>query len=710
MKAERLIDRRKRTQGLDTGDSTMAKKRVTTEEEAPVTQAEEETGDNGDAVSEGYLLDYITGQKVKENGKELVRQRIARALFHEYHIPPQYMERDFKFRAGENNASFKVDIAIFGSARQDGTPRAVSDLRRVVFCKEEPKAKGKNKVTKLRDYEAAEKDLEGLKAVMEAVPSCRWGLWTNGLDFFFLHREEARFEVRFKPVGDWPPGDETPGSRDVVSNARMRRADPDMLRVAFRRCHNFIHGNGGIAPDKAFWQFLYLIFCKMHDERNGSSSRRFWAGPSEQFDPKGQQAIRERVLPLFDEVKKQYAPLGVFRQNDEITLNDKALAFMVSELARYDFTNTDLDAKGAAYQEIAGDTVKGDLGKYFTPRRAIKLMVQMLDPRPEHRVIDPACGTGGFLVAVLAHVLDQMRQEAGVTYGDLQSQKFKKVFERFREFTQRRLFGADFDPDLVKTTQMNVLMASNETGNIFHIDSLEFPGGSLDGVPKAKEKIKLGSIDLLFTNPPFGADIPITDPQVLRRYDLAHVWERRPDNTFANTGRVQGSVAPEILFIEQCLNWLKPGGRMAIVLPDGILGNPGDEPIRAWILKNAWVLASVDLPVEPFIVEANVNILTSLLFLKKKTEQEKLAEGRDGPKDYLVFMAVAEKTGVDRRGNTLYKRHPDGEIMMQEQEEQERIGTHTATLHRKRPVIADDLPEIGKAYLAFREQNREPGA
>lgn len=690
----------------------MVRKSATPQEEAPAPPPAE-NGGNGEAMSDGYLLDYITGQKVKENGKELVRQRIARALFHEYHIPPQHMERDLKFKAGDNNSSFKVDIAIFGSARQEGQPRDISDLRRVVYCKEEPRAKGKNKVTKLRDHEQAERDLEGLKAVMEAVPSCQWGLWTNGLDFFFLQREESRFEVRFKPVGDWPLGDETPGTRDVVSDARMRRADPDMLRVAFRRCHNFIHGNQGMAKDKAFWQFLYLIFCKMHDERNGKGARRFWAGPSEQFEPKGQKAIKDRVLPLFDEVKKQYAPQGVFRQSDEITLNDKALAFMVSELARYDLTNTDLDVKGAAYQEIAGDTVKGDLGKYFTPRRAIKLMVQMLEPRPDQRVLDPACGTGGFLVAVLTQILARMREAAGIRSDDHSSVKAKQVMDGFREFARTRMFGADFDPDLVVTTQMNVLMASNETGNIFHQDSLEFPQGSLGGVAAANDKIKLGSIDVLFTNPPFGSDIPITDPQVLKRYDLAHTWERRPDNTFANTGNVQGSVSPEVLFIEQCLNWLKPGGRMAIVLPDGLLGNPGDEYIRAWILKNAWVLASVDLPVEPFIVEANVNILTSLLFLKKKTEQEKLAEGRDGPKDYPVFMAVAEKTGVDRRGNTLYKRHPDGEIVYQEQEEKEhiRIGgeVRTATLRRIRPVVADDLPEIGKAYQQFRSEQKEPG-
>jgi type I restriction enzyme M protein len=175
------------------------------------------------------------------------------------------------------------------------------------------------------------------------------------------------------------------------------------------------------------------------------------------------------------------------------------------------------------------------------------------------------------------------------------------------------------------------------------------------------------------------------------------------------------TVAPEILFIQRAVEWLREGGRLGIVLPDGILGNPGDEPIRRWILDHCWVLASVDLPVETFIVEANVNILTSLLFLKKKTDQERLAESLSGrPVDYPVFMAVAEKVGFDRRGNTLYKRSPDGEIILEEQEEKERIrinGTNQfAILKRKVPSVDNDLPEIAKAYREFRQQYPEPGA
>ena len=158
-------------------------------------------------------------------------------------------------------------------------------------------------------------------------------------------------------------------------------------------------------------------------------------------------------------------------------------------------------------------------------------------------------------------------------------------------------------------------------------------------------------MDVVMTNPPFGSNIPITDPNILKHFELAHLWERTEDGGFRNTGRLQGSVAPEVLFIERCLDWLKPGGRTGIVLPDGILGNPGDEYIRWWLLRHCWVLASVDLPVEVFIVEANVNILTSLLFLKKKTDEEIRAEDLGQQVDYPVFMAVADTLGYVVKNN-----------------------------------------------------------
>src|SRR5262249_33504126 len=161
------------------------------------------------------------------------------------------MEPDFKVRVGGKLR--KIDIAIFHNSQ----PHNIEQLSRVVFCQQEPKKVGRNSIALIRDYDQAEKDLEAIKGVMEEIPSCKYGLWTNGLEFFFLEKKESRFETRFEPIGDWPLVDESQGTGEVASMAHTRRADSFMLRTAFRRCHNFIHGNEGMPKDAAFWQFLY---------------------------------------------------------------------------------------------------------------------------------------------------------------------------------------------------------------------------------------------------------------------------------------------------------------------------------------------------------------------------------------------------------------------------------------------------------------------
>lgn len=671
-------------------------------EAVDVRKPDEETEES---VGEGFVLDFISGtDHLADTPKEQVRQRIARALFHEYGICVEDMQRDFAVSVGGRRR--RVDIAIF---KHDGEHTS-ENLRRVVVCRPEPKL-GKKGAVKMRDYEQAAGDLDELNPFIVELDACQYGLWTNGLEFFFLQKKASRFQVDTEPIGDWPASDESIGTRDVVSHAHTRRADPEMLRTAFRRCHNFIHGNEGMPKDAAFWQFLYLIFCKMYDERAARDHRQFWAGPTEQFVAAGQEAIRKRILKLFSEVK--HAHKGVFRGNEEITLSPRALAFIVSELARYEFSRTDVDAKGAAYQEIVGTNLRGDRGQYFTPRGAIKLIIRMLGPKENERILDPACGTGGFLVATLAHVMERFRQQASVQAATESTAEFETLNERLRRFATNQVFGCDFDPFLIRATQMNMVMAGDGRGHLYHLNSLEFPAGHLDAVATAKKELPLGTMDVVMTNPPFGSEIPITDPNILKNFELAHIWEQVSDGGFRNTGRIQGSVAPEILFIERCLQWLRPGGRMGIVLPDGILGNPASEYIRWWILRNAWVLASVDLPVEEFIVDANVNILTSLLFLKRKGPDEIRRQDLGKTVDYPVFMAVAEKVGFDRRGNALYRRSPDGDELIQEVETKESITVNgrkvLRTLKRKQKILNDDLPTIAERYNQFRKANPEPG-
>lgn len=672
------------------------------------------------SLPDNMLVDYISGDVVAATPKELVRQHIARALFHEYEISVEDMARDFPItvESGGRSRRKRADIAVFASR----STHTVENLRRIVVCKPEPK--NGNTVTRIRTPQQAERDLSDLRDLLgdERTPKLRYGMWTNRLELFFLEKTVERFGPRYTSIADWPlTGTGDVGSRDVVSHARLRRADPGMLKAAFRRCHNYIHGNEGMPKDAAFWQFLYLLFAKIHDERSALRGipQRFFAGLHEPFTTDGQREIGIRVRDLFDEVKARY-PL--FTARDELSMSDRALAFLVSELAPYDFANSGIDAKGLAYQELVGSNLRGDRGQYFTPRAAVDLMVEILDPQEHEVVLDPASGTGGFLRGTLQHLLETWRTEEGTSGRpdtDAQSEEHRARLERY---ARDHLFGADFDPFLVRATSMNVMMLAGiqEQSNVYHLDSIAFPGGHLEGLAEARKRIPLGSVDVLMTNPPFGADIKITDPDVLDQYrdGVARPWTRdraTGELTTSLTSSGVSAMSPEQLFVQRSVEWLRPGGRMGIVLPNGILSNPGpiDEAIRRWVLEQCWVLASIELPMQTFVAEAGVNIITSLLFLKRKTDDEVRAAMMGAPPDYPIFMAIAEQVGFDRRNNPVYRRTPDGEKILTEQIEQEWIRTNghreVRTLHRRLPELDNDLPLIAEQYREFRRRYAEPG-
>jgi type I restriction enzyme M protein len=671
-----------------------------------------------ETLADDEIIDYIKNEPVKLRGNQKVVQQVARALFHEYGIDVDDMARDYRITVemdGAKKVTKKADIAIF----RHGAKHEPENLERVVVCKPEPKAS--RTVTKIRTFSQAQQDLAELELLLgtEATPNVEYGMWTNGLDFFFLRKESSKFGAKFEYRTDWPVATDTADTRSVASAARLRLGDYAMLKTAFRRCHNYIHGNEGMPKDAAFWQFMYLLFAKVHDEQEVQRTGRqalFYALPHEPFtkDGSGAKAIEKRIKELFAEVKKTYSHFTV---RDEITLSPQALAFIVGELASYDLTGTDMDVKGVAYQELVGTNLRGDRGQYFTPNGAVKLMVKILDPQEDQVVLDPACGTGGFLRETLRYLRQQWKEADG-TVGSPDTPAER---QRLAKYASGRLYGADFDSFLVRATMMSLMLLTGGAGNVYYIDSLMFPNGDKPDNARAKENISLGDkVDIVMTNPPFGTDIKIEDPTTLNQYreGVARSWSRERETGELVPGRsVVTAMAPEQLFIQRAVDWVKPGGKVGIVLPNGILSNPGptDEAIRRWILDNCWILASIELPVQTFIVEANVNILTTLLFLKKKTDADRMDTALGGgTTDYPVFMAVAEQVGFDRRGNPVYKVGPDGERILTVEKETERIrrnGKETVrTFHRKTPQLDDDLQVIAEKYREFRRRHREPGS
>jgi type I restriction enzyme M protein len=276
---------------------------------------------------------------------------------------------------------------------------------------------------------------------------------------------------------------------------------------------------------------------------------------------------------------------------------------------------------------------------------------------------------------------------------------------------------------------MNMILNNDGHGNILSFNALEYPTmleqslgetrtqygnqprAELPDPVRARLDADLGTFDFVFTNPPFGAKIPIDDERILRQFDLARRWFRDEQGRLIPGPNLQSRVAPEVLFVERCVKWVKPGtGRVAIVLPDGILGNPDSEYIRVWILQQCQVLASVDLPVEAFLPQ--VGVQASLLFLRRKSQAEMDAEALGQVPDYPVFMAIAENVGHDRRGNDIYKRDPDGaEIFFTRtydvlQRRQQALVPVTVTRSEKQ--IDDDLPGIGELYRHFLRTGEVP--
>lgn len=671
-------------------------------------------------VPEGYIQDFITGEFLKDTPKEYVRQDMARVLFHEYNFRIEDMERDYSITIDDDGKRQRktADIAIFPS---ESTDHSDFNQVRYLFIVEAPDTSPNNKA----------RGTDILHAMMAVCKECEFGIWTNGTtERKAFRRIEKRFEYTFEEIIDIPGAGKTLEEIENLTKDDLRIAVGESLLHTFKRCHNYIAANQGIKKDQAFWELLKLIFCKIFDERN--TGIEFYVRSSERTSMDGQQRVMNRVNRLFADVKKSYGK--IFRDADEIYLQPRVVAYIVSQLQSYDLLRSPIDVKGTAYEEIVSDNLKGDRGQFFTPRNVIRMAVQMLNPTEEHSIIDPACGTGGFLVESLNHVIAQIRQDEQKNWQDNKTPTQKQQSElvvRIQKYAINHIYGVDFDPDLVKATQMNMVMNNDGQGHLFPVNSLDNPYNWPEDVQK---ELRLESFDIVLTNPPFGSKLEIDDPAVLRMYELARKWEKRDDGTWMPTGTFQKKIPPEVLFIERCWQLLKPGiGRMGIVLPDGILSNPDLEYVRAWIMRNCQVLASIDLPVETFLPHTGTQ--TSMLFLKRKHKSAILHNKIVGADDsYPVFMAIADKVGKDRRANTIYKRNADGtEIWIDVFDEEtiwveeplenetarnqsetsvfERAGKYyyrkpeTRQIVRKQKVLDDDLPAIADAFRKFVEEN-----
>ena len=639
-----------------------------------------------ESVPSKKLVDFIDGKLRNKTAEEYVRQNVERSLVQEYQYPREDIAVEFPIKLGSSRK--RVDLAIFDEGKEHKQDHIIV----LVECKQE----GTSTQDK-RDGVAQ------LQSYMSACPNCKYGLWTNGTDErLCLRRDESSGRVEFPTVVDIPPKGREDAELDNFERHHLRMATGDNLLLAFKRCHNYIAGNQGFQKSEAFWELLKVIFTKIEDERS-LASLSFYITSKEQLRPDGQLRCKKRIDRLFGIVKRKFST--IFKDTDEIELSRTVLAYIVSQLQSYSLLDSTVDVKGVAYEEIVGSNLRGDRGEFFTPRNACLMAVEMLDPDPHSLVIDPALGTGGFLVTAMNHVLTKFDRVKRKTWRDAEKATEAELAELYRsrqEMMTTTFTGLDINPALVRAAKMNMVMNNDGAGGLTQADSLKDPVG---WSAEAMRLAPLNSFDYLFTNPPFGTKIRIDSPEVLDQYDLAAVWDvdtetGRPTKRLRADGRplLQSSQPPEILFIERCLNFLKPGtGRMAIVIPNGILNNLPLSYVRKWILTNAELLAVIDMQRDLF--QPKNDTQTSMVLLRRLSDAERL---RDASLDYPIFMAVTDKVGRDKRGKEIYRRDETGEdILMTSQIRVTAVENGTPVqriIEEVGLVIDDQLPDIPKLY------------
>ena len=631
-------------------------------------------------VQQGRILDYIDEiTQRKETPEEYVRQEIAKSLVREYGYRKSEVAVEFGLRLGSKRP--RADLAVF----DEGDPHTQERARVIIECKS-----GKAKAT-------ARKDGVGqLQSYMSACPNVLYGMWTNGVERFCYKRVDSGGMVGFEEIPDIPGKGRTEDEVERPRFDQLKAASSDALLFAFRRCHNYIAGNQGLQKPEAFWELLKVIFCKIHDERL-SHEVECYTTSRERDGLNGRLKAKKRLEKLFAEVKAEYPT--IFQSNEVIELNPEVLAYIVSQLQMYSLLESDIDVKGRAYEEIVGSNLRGDRGEFFTPRNICQMAVSMLDPSEGDLILDPACGTGGFLITAMNHVIERIRSAETARWGDIERAE-TAVRARVQRFAQKCVVGMDLNPYLVRASKMNMVMNNDGTGGLFQANSLK---ASITWDDDLRFREIVGHVDLLFTNPPFGSKIPIDDPSVLEEYDLGHRWRyTEEDDSWEKTARVQNQQPPEILFIERCVKFLRPGsGRCAIVVPNGILGSPGLGYVREWILRNTRVLASVSLHPDTF--QPDVSVQTSVLILERKTDAEVALETAAGQiNDYPVFMAVADHIGHNKRGKVTYVRDERGNEIVEEREEtiKEYVGGRPVYRRQRvrRKVVDDNTLQIAQTF------------
>ena len=419
------------------------------------------------------------------------------------------------------------------------------------------------------------------------------------------------------------------------------------LRAAIRKCHQTLWEGGRRSPIAAFGEFSKLVFIKHRDEKNldrgDGQPYAFQRRDGETADE-----LASRIDQLYDAEQRNEPDVFI----DRIDIDPPIMAQCVEHLEDISLDRTELDTKGVAFEEFMGSFFKGDFGQYFTPRELIAFAVAVFDPDRKDVILDPACGSGGFLLYALDHVRRKADRRFPLHKSDVRQSH--EHFSYWHDFAEKNLFGLEVNDELARVAKMNMIIHDDGHTNIVGHDALDFP----KNIQAKNNDLAEGKFDLILTNPPFGSIIRRTEKGegYLDQFELQqYLGKNYPDSTKttgngAKSGikavKARASIKTEILFLERIHTFLKPCGRAAVVLPDGILTNSSLQGVRHWLLNHFQLLAVVSLPQFAF-QHYDAGVKASIVFLRR------LADNETAP-DEPIFMALAENIGYDATGRKTF--------------------------------------------------------
>jgi type I restriction enzyme M protein len=589
----------------------------------------------------GKIWSHLRRRWLVETPEETVRQDYLCVLVTEYGFSLQQLDEEREV-TGRGSGQARADFVVWRTA-QDKLDSANPLI--VVECK------SNNVAIRAADYAQGDN--------YARLSGARFFVTHNRRETKYWRVQHDRMPKSLDEISNVPHADATDADiEQLITTLKVFKEDE--FAALLHRCHNVIRNREKLDPAAAFDEIAKILFVKVYVERELRERRR----RQNLFttDYLDEMVGRHPLNTLFDETKAAYADDRIFDAEDEIRLRPATGREIVKLLESYNLSDTSEDIKGIAFERFLGRTFRGEIGQFFTPRTIVEFMISMVAPQERDVICDPASGSGGFLIRFFEIVREQIYAGADREYSEfrealltrkdsdpaLAAEALRTRYEEIQRsldpqrtgsrlwaLANQCIFGTDANDRMARTSKMNMIMHGDGHGGVHHHDGFLNVNGIFDG-----------RFDIILTNPPFGATVEPSDVvhdadlrpdrELERRYrdEFGPVYDDSVERVRAAVGRPiaslfelprahRGTVKTEILFLERCLNLLRPGGRLGIVLPEGIFNNPSLSYVREFCENQAFVRAVVSLPPETFL-SSGAAVKASLLFLQKFSDAEQV--------------------------------------------------------------------------------------